>query len=232
MSKKSTKPTRFYGQWRPHTDEVLWENYFQGKQNGFFVDCGAGNGTGWSNCYIFEKEFGWTGINIEASPSSYSELLGNRPDALNIHAGLSNKDGEEMFNDMGGGSGSFKHHPKHLKKLLGFGKLNNYIPVQVLTFRSLVSKYQLEEIDLFSLDVEGFELQIVEGMKGSKIFPNVICLEHSISGIDKLTEMLSELGYHLDFISFNNAYFSNGDTEKREWYGETGLQAKFTIEGI
>jgi FkbM family methyltransferase len=232
MSKEATRPTKFYGQWRPHTDEVLWENYFQGKKNGVFVDCGAGIGLGWSNCYVFEKEFGWVGINLEASPTSFKTLQINRPNVLNLNIGLSNKNGTETFNDVGNDNGSFQHHPKHLEKILGMGRSNNYISVETITFKKLVDRYYsfpLSKIDLFSLDVEGYELQVIEGMKGTKVFPDVICVEHSISGLDNITEALKEFGYYFNFVSVNNAFYSFMNPSGKEWYGDTGLQALLTI---
>jgi len=56
---------KFYGQWNPHQDQVLYENYFKDKRNGFYIKCGAESmGT---ESYFFEMELGWKGINIEAS---------------------------------------------------------------------------------------------------------------------------------------------------------------------
>ena len=68
------------------TDQFLHERYFQNKQNGFFIECGAADGFNLSNCKFFEESMGWRGINIEASPVKYAKLIKNRPNSfLNLN---------------------------------------------------------------------------------------------------------------------------------------------------
>ncbi len=222
MSNENTKPTRFYGQWDPHTDEVLWKNYFLGKTEGFFIECGAGDGITNSSCLLFEENFNWKGINIEASFPQFSRLVVNRPNAYqNFHVGLSDENGTSIFKSTGGGSGSLSHTPKQLEYLKSRGRSAQNIYINTFTFESLVDLFQLEVIDLFVLDVEGHELQVIEGMKDSAILPSVICVEYPMSGLNKITQKLTWLGYKFNFVSFNNAYFSR--LEKEEWFGDTSI---------
>src|SRR3989304_3789195 len=97
---------QFYGQWNPPQDQVLYENYFKDKRNGFYIECGAESiGT---ESLFFEKELDWKGINIEASKREYARLIINRPNSINLHLGLSNKTGTLEFTEVvsapGGGN--------------------------------------------------------------------------------------------------------------------------------
>ena len=44
-------------------DKFVYENFFQGKTDGYFVDIGAHDGTTFSNSRFFE-ELGWTGVCV------------------------------------------------------------------------------------------------------------------------------------------------------------------------
>ncbi len=211
MFNASIKPTRFYGQGRPYLDEQLFDNYFYNKIDGFFIECGAADGVGFSNTLLFENEFDWTGINLEASLKQYSALVINRPKSLNLHMGLAGYTGQALFNDVvsapggGEGNGSFSHTSEHLKELKGYNCVFKEYSVPVITYKDLVRLYNIEHVDLFSLDVEGYELQVIEGMKGSDAMPEVICVEHSISGKDNLIKALPD--YKLDGENYVNSIF-------------------------
>jgi len=58
------------------------------------------------------------------------------------------------------------------------------------------------------LDVEGHELQVIEGMANTKTIPDVMCVEFSFSGLDSIKAALAPYGYTMDFISAVNAFFS------------------------
>jgi len=87
--------------------------------------------------------------------------------------------------------------------------------------------YSISEIDLLSLDAEGHEIQILEGMIGSRVLPEVVCVEYPISGLDNIKSIMSEFGYNFNFVSFNNAFFSFID--KETWFGATERMPDYDI---
>lgn len=211
MSKENIKPIRFYGQGMPPLDQQLYEEFFPDKKFGFFIECGAADGVGFSNSLLFEIEFKWTGINIEASLKHYTALIENRPNSINLHMGLSDHTGTELFNDVisapggGEGNGSFSHTEEHLEELAGYQCVFKEFLMPVITYRDLVKIFKVEHVDLFSLDVEGYELQVIEGMKGSDVMPDVLCVEHSLAGQENLIRALPE--YTLDGENYVNSIF-------------------------
>ena len=77
------------------------------------------------------------------------------------------------------------------------------------------------------IDVEGHELEVLRGMKDSLLMPDVICIEYSVVGLDKINRILiKEYGYSFDFVNNNNAFFSfmfNKEDLNKKWFGETDL---------
>ena len=59
-------------------DRFVAERIFAGKRAGFFVEAGAGDGLWISNTLLLEQKYGWTGILIEPT-SAFAKLQQNRP---------------------------------------------------------------------------------------------------------------------------------------------------------
>jgi FkbM family methyltransferase len=210
----------FYGQWSPPVDEVLFRNYFSDKKDGFFIECGAGDGIGDSCCLFFEQQ-GWSGINVEASDVNFQRLVANRPRAHNLHMGLGDRDHWAKFSKAVKGAdagGVFAWHPRQKRECAEAGYAFVDIDVEIITYQSLVG----HKVDLFVLDVEGYELQVIKGMTGSEFLPDVICVEYPFVTLGYLQEMLCPRGYRYDFFSFNNAFFAKPEIPVRpEWFGQT-----------
>ncbi len=206
----------YHGQFE--LDKFLHLNYFKDVKNGFFIECGAFDGLIESTCLFFASKMGWKGINIEPVPSNYDLLVKHRPNEYCINCALSNKYGKATFNhavhpQMGErfGNGSLTHTKQHHDSLKRDGCTFQTFEVTTLTYRDVValhaSAYGLEKIDLFVLDVEGHELQAIEGMAGSSFLPRVFCVEHGHLGVEVLKKVLEPMGYKFDKIHVNNSIF-------------------------
>lgn len=208
---------RYYGQFDPPLDRVLYERYFAGRTTpGFFIECGAYDGVRNSSCKVFEESLGWHGINIEASPPIYEQLVRNRPNSLNLHCALGAADGETAFTHVihptygvNFGNGSIHHLEAHKQSLVAEGcTFREYTGIPIITFRHLMTMLGVRfAIDLMVLDVEGAELDAIAGMQGAPALPNVLCVEADHIGIGALSEALNPLGYRYDAESFVNAFF-------------------------
>ena len=205
---------KFYGQWDPPVDKVIYERYFPKKQDGFFIECGAFDGKLESCCLYFERFKNWTGINIEAAPNIYKLLEKNRTDSTNLNVAFSNKAGTATFNHvvhptMGAyfGNGSIKHCKEHLDILIRDGCTFQKHTVPTITYKAMIEEQQVDHVDLFVLDVEGHELSVLNGMKGSEVWPDVFCIEYPHVGLKVLKNILTPQGYKLDHTSHNNAFF-------------------------
>jgi FkbM family methyltransferase len=220
---------KFYGQWEPPVDRVLYENYFKDKPSGFFIESGAYDGIAMSCCLFFEETLGWKGINIEPSKTQFASLIANRPSSININMGLSDTEEVLEFTDTlssgfgGEGNGSFKHGDEHIQELNGYRVKFESYSVPTISYKKLIKEYSVEKVSLFCLDVEGFEFKVLEGLKDTNVLPEVVCVEYSYIGLKNLIYVMEKLGYCFDFISFNNAYFSREKINK-QWFGATNKE--------
>ena len=204
---------RFYGQWDPPVDKFLYENYFKDFKNGFFIECGAFDGLTECCCKFFEEFMNWNGINIEPVPHIFKKLSVHRPNSININGCLSNFPRKAKFNQavhpsMGSnfGNGSLTHAKEHIDILKREGCTFEEYEVDCFTYKQIIELNKVVNLDLFVLDVEGHELQVLDGMIGCSIMPKIFCIEHGHLK-DKLYHKVESLGYKLDKISFNNSFF-------------------------
>jgi FkbM family methyltransferase len=218
-----TDKIKFYGQWNPPVDEVLYRNYFPDKKDGFFIECGAGDGVICSCCLFFEQRR-WKGINVEPSAVDYKKLVTNRPNALNLQIGLGDYGHKATFASTiegPSGLGGFEWTPEQKQKRMEYGCVFQDVEVEITTYRELIGG-NVKKVDLFVLDVEGYELKVIKGMVGSKVLPDLICVEYGRINLEDLKKMLLPMGYRFDFLSFNNAFFAMPSLPKKSiWFGKT-----------
>ncbi len=208
---------RFYGQFDPPVDKILHDSYFAGVRNGVFLEAGAFTGIEESSCLVFEESLGWTGLNVEPSPFNFDLLQQNRPGSVNVQAALSDSEGTATFTNVlhptrgaNFGNGSLSHMPGHRAELVADGCSFETFEVRTMRYDTLLAQHGIDQVDLFVLDVEGHELSVLRGMRGTTVWPRVMCVEYGNLGVDALDAMLLPEGYVRDGIAFNNAYYSLG----------------------
>jgi FkbM family methyltransferase len=207
---------KFYGQFDPPVDKVLYERYFTGyTRPGFFVECGAFDGVTECSCKFFEETLHWRGINIEPSPPIFRQLEINRPKSVNLNVALSDKRGTALFShvihpNLGAsfGNGSLCHTQEHRRLLIEGGCTFQEYEVRTITWTELVKNFKIKTVDLLVLDVEGTELDVIRGMDRRAVLPKILCVEHGHANHpDELKLPLERLGYKYDFSSFVNSFF-------------------------
>lgn len=210
---------KFYGQFEPQVDRYIYERYFRDCGiKGVFVECGAFDGLTENSCKFFEASLGWRGFNIEPVPWVYDKLCENRPEAVNLNFALSDKIGKGSFKAVDHPvfgvdctNGSLAHTDKHLSMLEEGGCKFIDVPVSLLTWSEFISRNNISHVDLLVLDVEGHELSVIEGMNGSKVLPDVLCIEVGHLDFEQIRLKLSLLGYVYDVSSHVNAFFVKND---------------------
>ena len=216
---------RFYSQ--HGEDYLLWE-FFNYKEKGFFIEIGAFDGIYLSNTYSFE-EFGWDGVCIEPSPTVYKECLKNRKTVcFNVALGSQEQEGKEIIlkedstglfsscNDVIETEDFIKDCYK--KYNITYENLKS-TKVLIRSLNSLLVEHNLidKEIDFISIDVEGFELDVLNGIDFSIIRPKVLIIEANNEIMkDKIIEILEKQKYFFAReISVNLIFVSNSkDVDK------------------
>ena len=174
----------------------LVNNFFRNLKTGFFIEVGANTGYEGSVCWHLEKDYGWSGMNIECNPYCFPDLIKNRPSCININRALSDEKGELTFifptdgpRKLFAGQGSVVFNHNHWAK-----RPTKEIVVKADTLLYLLALHNIKAADLLVLDVEGYELSALNGLYGSKIIPRVIVVEDSKIDIDKLNDIMKKLG--------------------------------------
>jgi FkbM family methyltransferase len=156
-------------------------------EEGWFIEAGANDGLRQSNSYWFERFRGWRGLLIEALPDLAAKCRRNRPRAHVINTALvgSRNTTSVQINVadlMAYVSGAFaseedeRIHRGYAHEVLHLREIKQ-ITVPARTLEDVLDEAQLPRIDLFSLDVEGFELEVLLGMNLARYRPRYLLVE-------------------------------------------------------
>jgi FkbM family methyltransferase len=180
-------------EWRSqsHEDQWLWNGFFsklpqEESWAGTFIEIGAIDGNTYSNTWFFEKNRDWRGLLIEAHPVNSVGLRANqaqRPNAAIFTAavcGLSanGSPGTLGFTQNGGAVGAAVElaNEKFLRGWHG-GQTSGSFPVSCVPLQSLLDSTGIHDVDIFSLDVEGAELAVLQTIDWAVTNVRVIIVE-------------------------------------------------------
>jgi FkbM family methyltransferase len=157
------------------------------REGGFFVEAGANDGFTQSNTYWLERFRGWRGILVEPIPEYVHECRIERPDATVVHAALVPPDypGDavrmqfgDLLSTVHGAHGDSAAEREWVAPGLVLGWHDAYeVDVPARTLSSILDEHDTPEIDLLSLDVEGFETQALRGLDLNRHAPRWIVVE-------------------------------------------------------
>ena len=154
------------------------------KTKGFFVECGVANGIRFSNTLFFERERAWTGLLIEPNTDLFKDLTKLDRKAYSINSCLStNKSSQQVSFKMVGFLGGIgdKMDSSHSQWVENYtNSTYKTITAQCFTLHSLLLAIGQTEVDYFSLDVEGPELEILQTIPFDKIRIKVITVEYRV----------------------------------------------------
>lgn len=185
-------------------DKWLNENIFRNKRNGIFVDVGAHDGVDINNTLFYEKNLGWTGICVEPIPEIFAKLQENR--AANCVNGCAyNKDGivpficiEGYCEMLSGVRDTYcsQHVSRIDREMKQYGGQRKTLYMNAYRLETLLDTYGISHVDYLSVDTEGSELQVLQGINFDKVTIDVIEVEVNYQQDEKiLGEFLSLKGY-------------------------------------
>ena len=157
-------------------------------QTGFFLDIGANDGKTFSNSLLFEEN-GWEGICVEPHPEMFKTLEAHRKCHL-INACVSDTDGTVNFMMIEGPENMLSgivdffddHHMERIDKgLKTNGGSKKIIEIEALTPATILERFNAEQIDFLSVDVEGCDLNIIQAFDFAKTRVHMISVENNRS---------------------------------------------------
>jgi FkbM family methyltransferase len=177
-------PTYHHSQ---HGQDRFVDEHFRHKRNGTFVEVGAHNGLFLSNSYYLEKERGWTGLCVEANPSVFTELLHNRPSAINECCAAYDRDNVTLpfvmlsghTEMLSGVKSSYydDHQARIVKEVAEHGGESTEIQVPCCKLDTLLLKHGITHVDYLSIDTEGSEIQVLRGLDLERVAIELISVE-------------------------------------------------------
>jgi FkbM family methyltransferase len=169
-------------------------------KEGFYIECGANDGVNQSNTWYFEKVLNWRGVLIEPNKTSFKNLKNNRSS-------------KNIFRNVALVSEDFKNKNEeiYLSENNLESKLTNTVSplsqkVATETLNNILKEHNINKINFFSLDVEGYEEEVLKGLNLDIFDIDYILIE--TNNFDKINFMLKNCNYILkEKLSFHDYLF-------------------------
>ncbi len=176
------------------------------KRNGIFIEAGANDGISQSNTYYLEKVLNWSGILVEPLPDLAAKCFAQRDRAVVYNAALVREGyGQEtvpiqpanLMSVINDGVLSPEEVHRHLERAQHYEQIEQTEPLQVnaRTLSSILTDAQIHQVDFFSLDVEGYEFEVLKGLDLNLFRIDRIFVETRTSNEGDITRHLSAHGY-------------------------------------
>jgi FkbM family methyltransferase len=199
-------------------EDLILLRYFNNKKNGLFIDIGAHHPFRFSNTFLLYQQ-GWTGINVDANPGTKALFDKCRPKDINIEVGVSNKEVYlEYFSFKESALNTFSSELANTYIELGW-ELKEKIIVQTIPLVNIFETHLKSgtEIDLLTMDIEGYELEALKSNNWSRFRPKLLLIEILDFELENFTEnsiyqYLKKTGYNLIAKTKNTVFFQDSST--------------------
>ena len=185
--------------------------------NGFFIELGAHDGITQSNTYYYEKNKNWRGILIEPTPKLFKMCKKNRSEENSYFCNACvsfdyNKENVKLiYSNLKTTSIDLttdNFRKKHLREPeLNFFEKQNYYSAKAKTLNSILLESEAPKvIDFFSLDVEGAEFSVLNGINFDEFNFKYILIE--TDEFERLKKFLEDKKYQfVKKFNFNDYLF-------------------------
>jgi len=180
-------------------NKIVVNEYFHNSHGRFFIEAGSCDGIFQSNTYFLETELNWSGILVEPNPDYFKECILNRPKSKVYNCALVSSDYLSDTIDLysiacKGAMGTVGDRGIWANET-ETPVIHKNIPTRTLT--SILDELNPPEINFMSLDVEGYEVNVLSGLDFNKYRPEIILVESFGDNIEKIKNITSEF-YYLD----------------------------------
>jgi FkbM family methyltransferase len=182
------------------------------------LEIGALDGLLFSTSYFFEHYLNWKAVHFEASRRNFESLISNRPRSLNVHVAGCAEAKNLTFVDDGAVGGivdamsdffKSRFHPDLTQKLT--------YEVECAPLSKYLSIFGIRRIEIFILDTEGNELDVLLGFDLREIQVHYFIIEEDHSNVPKeetIRKMLADQGFRFVGPFGDNR---NGLYENEKW---------------
>ncbi|XP_065350198.1 uncharacterized protein LOC135946083 [Cloeon dipterum] len=187
---------------------------------GYFIECGAFDGEEISNTLDLEERYNWTGALIEGSPKNFRNLTARNRKSTLVPACLSvEKHPTKVKFEDGRTLGKiFNVSDVPLQNITAGKPKNPIIEVLCVPFYTIYKALDQSEIDLFVLDIEGHENDVLFTIPFDKVTIHVLIAEFS-HGVKFTKE-------HMKSFMLDQGYRLYEGTNQRKWQKENYMFIK------
>ena len=154
--------------------DLILNIIFRDQRSGVYVDVGCQHPIKNNNTFLLYKR-GWSGINIDLDRVNIDLFNYHRPRDFNFNSAISDKKEEVDL---------FYYHQKSPINTLDKevsnkqpAKLEKTLKIKTETLTDIIEKTTIKNIDILSIDVEGYELKVLKGLNFEKFKPKLIIAE-------------------------------------------------------
>lgn len=164
-----------------------------------FVDVGCNHPVKHNNSHFFEKYLGFQILAIDALATHQNDWASLRPASTLEITAVGSVEGEvefeevepcdrggDMFSSVSGASGKAPTLGRHIRK----------VPITPLS--KLLQRHGLSAVGIMSIDIEGYELQALQGIDFNQVQIDIIVVENNSQhalGDDRIRELLISKDY-------------------------------------
>jgi len=183
----------FYSQ---NGEDCLLAEMFRGVANGLCVEVGANDGIQLSNTYYLERR-GWKSILVEPNPQLCQRLRETRSGQV-FQCVASARSGSETLLLAEGvdGLSTLVDDSEHRTRILSEGGSIQPLRVTARTLDDILGEAGAKRVDFLSIDVEGAEFEVLQGLSLALWRPRVVLIEDQ-SGLwgSRVTQHMRRSGY-------------------------------------
>lgn len=196
-------------------DKYFIENIAKYKRGGRFLDVGANDGITESNTACLEKEYGWSGICIEANENLAKICASNRPSSLVLCSVVWGSQTTVDFAEPKNGNNLLSridNIPWNHEYFKAEFRDNIKSKRETTTLKNILGDDN-QYFDYFSLDIEGAELEALNGINWETTKFGFMTIEYGNRHDYKylIIKFLKERGYSLHRINAWDIEFINNE---------------------
>lgn len=180
---------------------------------GFFVDIGAHHPTRFSNTYYFYRR-GWRGINVDALPGTKKLFDRMRSRDITIECGVGAQKGVLKYFAFNEPALNTFSEQEAKKKDVHPYRIIKAFQIPVVTLKQILDDNMPSgiQIDFMTIDVEGFDHEVMSSNDWGLYRPRVILVELLNTGIVNLesnptAQMLRQRNYRAFAKTYNTFFF-------------------------
>ena len=158
-------------------EDLFVNNYFSNKKRGFYIDIGCNQPQKNSLTFSLHKK-GWKGLNIDISERCIDLYNFFRKDDINLNLSVGSNESVVdafIFYENCTMNTVDKKFKKYTSKSVNKEPMTKKIKQKTLD--QILEKYEIKKIDYLNIDVEGNEMNVLNGFKIKKYLPSLISIE-------------------------------------------------------